>query len=155
MTNLYSFAHNLPQEPKRFIKFLIVGSLGFGVDTATLFIFTSLLRIPDLLAQAFSFIAALTSNFIWNRYWTYPDSRSKSIHGQLTQFFLVNLAGLAVRSLIFAGVLGPYRRLAGAYPFLPLEPAFIARYAALATAVVIVLLWNFFVNRYWTYNDVS
>jgi putative flippase GtrA len=25
----------------------------------------------------------------------------------------------------------------------------------LAVAVVIVMLWNFFVNRYWTYNDVQ
>jgi putative flippase GtrA len=26
---------------------------------------------------------------------------------------------------------------------------------ALATAVVIVMFWNFFVNRYWTYRDVD
>jgi putative flippase GtrA len=25
---------------------------------------------------------------------------------------------------------------------------------SLATAVSVVLLWNFFVNRYWTYGDV-
>jgi putative flippase GtrA len=26
---------------------------------------------------------------------------------------------------------------------------------ALLTAIGVVLLWNFFVNRYWTYNDVK
>jgi putative flippase GtrA len=26
---------------------------------------------------------------------------------------------------------------------------------ALATVVIIVLFWNFFINRYWTYNDVE
>jgi putative flippase GtrA len=36
-----------------------------------------------------------------------------------------------------------------------ISPAVVARYAALATAVLVVLLWNFFVNRYWTYNDVG
>ncbi len=26
---------------------------------------------------------------------------------------------------------------------------------AIMVALVIVMMWNFFVNRYWTYNDVS
>ena len=32
---------------------------------------------------------------------------------------------------------------------------FLARNATLALAVGIVMLWNFFINRYWTYNDVE
>jgi len=155
MTRLPSFVQNNRKEGKRFAKFLVVGAFGFGVDATTLFVLTSLLHIPDLLAQAGSFTAAITSNFIWNRYWTYPESRSKPIASQLTQFVLVNLAGLGIRSLIFAGVLGPYRQLAAAQTLVRLEPALIARYAALATAVTAVLLWNFLVNRYWTYNDIE
>ena len=27
--------------------------------------------------------------------------------------------------------------------------------AALAVSVVVVMFWNFFANRYWTYNDVE
>ena len=123
------------------------------VDAGTLFIFTSLLHFPDLVAQVFSFTAAIISNFTWNRYWTYPDSRTKPIRRQLIQFTLVNLAGLAIRTFIFAGVLEPYRRLAASQTLV--KPADLARYAALATAVCVVLLWNFFVNRYWTYNDVG
>lgn len=143
------------KEGKRFFKFLIVGGLGFVVDATTFFIFTSLLHVPDLLAQVFSFAAAVASNFTLNRHWTYPESRSKSVRRQLTQFTLVNLAGLAIRSVVFALVLEPYRRLASLQTFIRLDPAFLTRYAALATAVTIVLLWNFFVNRYWTYNDVG
>jgi putative flippase GtrA len=30
-----------------------------------------------------------------------------------------------------------------------------AKNVTLAIAVGIVMLWNFFINRYWTYNDVS
>jgi putative flippase GtrA len=143
------------KEGKRFAKFMAVGAIGFVVDAVTFFIFTSLLHVPDLLAQAFSFTAAVFSNFTWNRYWTYPESRSKSIRRQLTQFTLVNLAGLGIRSLVFAAVLEPYRRLAATQTLVRLDPAFLARFAALATAVTVVLLWNFFVNRYWTYNDVG
>jgi putative flippase GtrA len=143
------------KEGKRFAKFMAVGALGFVVDATTFFIFTSLLHVPDLLAQVFSFAAAVVSNFTLNRFWTYPESRSKSIRRQLTQFTLVNLAGLAIRSVVFAVVLEPYRRLAALQTLIRFDPNFLARYAALATAVTVVLLWNFFVNRYWTYNDVG
>ena len=143
------------KEGKRFAKFMAVGAIGFVVDAAVLFLLTSLFQIPDLVAQAFSFLAAVASNFTWNRYWTYPESRSKSIRRQLTQFTLVNLAGLGIRSLVFAAVLESYRRIAATQTVVRLDPAFLARFAALATAVTVVLLWNFFVNRYWTYSDVG
>jgi putative flippase GtrA len=32
---------------------------------------------------------------------------------------------------------------------------FLAKNMTLAVAVGIVMLWNFFVNRYWTYNDIE
>ena len=32
---------------------------------------------------------------------------------------------------------------------------FLGHNLALAFAVVFVMFWNFFVNRYWTYNDVG
>jgi putative flippase GtrA len=37
----------------------------------------------------------------------------------------------------------------------PLSADFLAKNLTLAVAVIVVLLWNFFVNRYWTYNDVG
>jgi putative flippase GtrA len=160
------------KEGERFFKFLVVGAIGFVVDAGTFFVMTSLVRLPELaersltalstsrahfagevVSQAISFAAAVVSNFTWNRYWTYPDSRSKSIRRQLAQFTAVNLAGLAIRSLVFILVRGPYDRLAGTQHLI--DPVIFGRYASLATAVVVVLLWNFFVNRYWTYNDVS
>jgi putative flippase GtrA len=155
MTSQPTISDSQRREGGRFVKFLVVGALGFVVDAGTLFIFTSLLHTPDLIAQVFSFAAAIVSNFTWNRYWTYPDSRTKRIRRQLIQFTLVNLAGLAIRTLIFATVLEPYRRLAASQTLVNIAPATVARYAALATAVCVVLLWNFFVNRYWTYNDVG
>jgi len=57
-----------------------------------------------LLAKTISFLLALTSNFIWNRYWIYPESRSKRLRVQVAQFSLVNVLGLALNLLIFGGV---------------------------------------------------
>ena len=155
MTKSSSLTLNGHKEGERFVKFLIVGAVGFVVDATTLFIATSLLHVTDLLGQAISFSTAVTSNFFWNRIWTYPDSRSKPIRRQIVQFFVVNLAGLGIRSVVFATVLAPYRRLAASQSLIRLDPALLARFGALATAVLVVLLWNFLVNRYWTYNDVE
>jgi putative flippase GtrA len=108
-----------------------------------------------------SFTAAVTSNFIWNRYWTYPDSRSKPIRRQATQFAAVSVIGLLIRTPVFALLLGPCTRLAQSLlRLLPNAPAgltaaTIGSNLALAAAVILVLFWNFFANRYWTYSDVG
>ncbi|HJO91512.1 MAG TPA: GtrA family protein, partial [Anaerolineales bacterium] len=93
---------------RRFIKFSIVGVIGFIIDTGALNIMigylgmsTGLLR---LVAKTISFSLALTSNFFWNRYWIYPESRSKSVRVQAVQFTVVNLIGLALNLLIFGSV---------------------------------------------------
>jgi putative flippase GtrA len=156
MTNkLLSVARANRKEGERFAKFMVVGAFGFVVDFVTFTIFAQLLHWPTLAAQAMSFSAAVVSNFTWNRYWTYPESRTKRIRHQLVQFTLVNLAGLAIRTVIIGLVEAPYRRLFTRLGALPLEPRVLAQYAALASAVLVVLLWNFFVNRYWTYNDIG
>ena len=115
----------------------------------------------DEIAQSISFLAAVTSNFLWNRYWTYPDSRSKPIGRQASQFFIVNVVGLAIRTAVFWLIKPTMIALAGVL----LEP-FIgdtsARQAvdlgvnlALVVAVIVVLFWNFGVNRVWTFSDVQ
>jgi putative flippase GtrA len=39
-------------------------------------------------------------------------------------------------------------------PSVMFTPEFLAKNITLAIAVIVVMFWNFFVNRYWTYNDV-
>jgi len=144
------------REGRRFFKFTVVGSIGFVVDAGTLAILTIWIGLSDVYAQMLSFTAALTSNFIWNRFWTYPDSRSKPIRHQAVQFAIVNL----IRTLIFIFAKPPLTRAAGAYAGslqarLALDEVVVGRYATLALAVIVVLFWNFGVNRIWTYSDVS
>ncbi len=147
-----------PKERERFLKFSVVGAFGALVDFGSFHLFMSLLGIPPVWAQVFSFTAAVTSNFIWNRFWTYPDSRSKPISHQLVTFFVVNIIGLAIRTPIFTGLEGPFRRLFDLLSFLPIGLLTADRLGytfALGVAVVVVLFWNFFINRVWTYNDVD
>jgi len=147
-----------PKERERFLKFAVVGAFGAVVDFGSFHLLMSLLNLPPEWAQAGSFTLAITSNFIWNRLWTYPDSRSKPITNQLVTFFLVNLVGLAVRTPIFTSLEGPFRTLFERFSFIPLGFITADRLGytfALGVAVVVVMFWNFFINRVWTYNDVE
>ena len=144
------------KERIRFFKFAIVGAFGAVIDFGVMNLLTHLANMRLVYAGTVSFICAVISNFVWNRYWTYPESRSRHLLHQLGMFFLVNLAGIAIRVPILHF---------GEPPLLHLfERSFnvgygtaelLAKNLTLATAVGIVMLWNFFVNRYWTYNDIE
>ncbi len=144
------------RERIRFLKFALVGTLGFGVDVGVFNLFRNLVGLPAEVSSVISFIAAVISNFTWNRIWTYPESRSKPLGSQLLQFGLVNVAGLIIRTVIFVLITKPLVQLfQSLHLALPVEPRVLGENLALATVVVIVMFWNFFVNRYWTYNDID
>ncbi len=147
-----------PRERERFLKFAVVGAIGALVDFGTFNLLMIIFSISPLLLQGFSFTAAVSSNFIWNRVWTYPDSRSKPITQQLITFFVVNIIGLGIRTLIIGWLANPFRDLFLRVDFLPLGKitgALLGVNFALGIAVVVVMFWNFFINRVWTYNDVE
>lgn len=146
------------RERTRFLKFATVGVIGAMVDFGTFNLLSSLVGLSAVVASIFSFMAAIISNFTWNRYWTYPDSRSKRISQQLVQFSLVSVIGLMIRTPIIAVLEPLFRRLflrAVPLPVRFLPGNVLAENLALAIAVIVVMFWNFFINRYWTYNDVT
>jgi putative flippase GtrA len=152
MTIIYN-----PKERIRFLRFLAVGTVGAVVDFGIENLLHRFFSVPYVWAGSISFICAILSNFFWNRYWTYPDSRSKPIFSQLIQFFIVNVSGLIIRIPILR-FLEPvitklFINISPVYLFLP--PDAMGENLTLAIAVFIVLFWNFFVNRYWTYSDVK
>ena len=156
------------REISRFLKFSVVGVIGAIVDFGSFNIFAHVLAIASVIAQVLSFSAAVTSNFIWNRYWTYPDSRSKTLRQQAVQFAAISAIGLAIRTPIFALTEKPMMRLVQRFldssvfqsfpnwiPSQIFESDVLGVNLALVLAVVIVLFWNFFANRLWTYSDAD
>jgi len=156
------------REAKRFGKFLVVGATGAVVDFGAFNVMLRVLGFNPVLAQSISFVLAVSSNFTWNRYWTYPESRSKPIARQFAQFFALNLMAWLVRTPIFDALNDPFIELVTSMLGGPLGG--LARFAtdtlnmtvdqlgnnaALACAVVVVMLWNFFANRFITYSDVK
>jgi len=152
MTLISNVLHNPKQkrEVKRFIKFGIVGAFGAVVDFSILnvLIFWAGFSSPGgkIVANVISTSVAIISNFIWNRLWTFPESRARKKRTQLVQFTLVNLVGLVINTGIFF--------VADHYIFEPVVSANLAIQLAKATAIGIVLFWNFGANRIWTYRGL-
>lgn len=145
-----------PNERRRFIRFAIVGAIGAVVDFGIMNLFTGLLIFPYIPSSVISFLAAVTSNFFWNRYWTYPDSRSKPLGRQMIQFVIINCIGLLIRTPLLAFLeKNLIHFFTDVLPILSIDPKFLAHNVSLAIAIIVVMLWNFIANRYWTYNDVD
>ncbi|MCA9973957.1 MAG: GtrA family protein [Anaerolineales bacterium] len=184
MSTLTSFAGRVgvnPKEAERFLKFAVVGAIGFVVDFGIFNLMINpflawlapgtglyemmaglglneeqIIGLAPTFAGTVSFIAAIISNFLWNRYWTYPDSRTKSVRRQLVQFTVVSVAGILIRAPILTFTHRPFTRLAeNALPSLAPYAVRIGKNLALMLSVGVVMFWNFFINRYWTYNDVA
>ena len=144
------------KERVRFLKFATVGALGAAIDFGVMNLMTHLFGMKLVYAGTISFLCAVLSNFTLNRYWTYPDSRSRHILHQLGMFFVVNAAGIAFRvpTLHFVEPLmvNLFEKTAH---FSHDTAQFLAKNATLAFAIGVVMIWNFFINRYWTYNDIE
>lgn len=132
-------------EVVRFLKFSVVGAIGALVDFGVLNLGIQVFGLAKWLANTFSFSAAVLSNFIWNRLWTYPESRHDPLAPQLGQFFVVNLVGYGINQAIFLSL--------DRYVF---EPWGVWGYnVAKAIAIGVVLFWNFCINRIWTYRGIQ
>jgi putative flippase GtrA len=163
------------KEVERFIKFAMVGAMGAIIDSGLVFILQATILQPlepnkalkVALASTIGFVAAVISNFVWNRYWTYPDSRSRSMRRQLVQFATINLIGWIGRTLwittayawlgaLLMPILLPEIQMfrPGYIPSASAE-AKLGTMAAWLIGVIVVMIWNFLANRYWTYSDVD
>jgi putative flippase GtrA len=159
------------KEVERFLKFAVVGIIGAIIDYATYTILNRLgwfdsvtvplpfgLMLTGLgISGTIALTLAVISNFIWNRYWTYPDSRSKPLMLQLLLFFAINVVGVFIRIPVIELLSKPFANIAlSILPHLPQSTAsWLGETGSWGLAVVIVMFWNFFVNRYLTYNDVK
>ncbi len=163
------------KEVERFLKFAVVGVIGTVVDFGTLLILQATILVPVVpytnikvnTAITIAFLAAITSNFLWNRFWTYPDSRSRPVQRQIAQFAFINMIGLVIRNVwvafthraIGAWLLPSFvyiaQRISEGYVPTAAAEAKVGTLGSTLIAVVVVMLWNFFANRYWTYSDVD
>ncbi len=143
------------KERQRFLKFAFVGLTGAVVDFGVLNFLRLAVGLPLVWAQGISFVLAVTNNFIWNRFWTYPESRNKGAPWQLIQFFIINIIGITIRTPLISWLDYLFLKLLNQFEInMFLENYVISQNLALAGSILIVMLWNYFANRYWTYKDI-
>lgn len=129
----------------KFLKFSVVGGLGSLVDFGLTALFLNVIGAGEYLSNAIGFVLAASFNYMLNRMWTFR-SHNPNVRGEFLKFFVVSIIGLGINNLVlfcyleFVGVgldVGGYH----------LQDFWIAK--VLATGVV--LFWNFFVNKSYTF----
>ena len=114
-------------------KFCVVGAIGYVINLA---VYATLLHfdVHYLVAATCSFFVAVTSNYTWNRLWTFHDRRGH-VGVQGMRFLVVSLACLganllALHVLISLGV---------------------GKLLGQAIAIVLVTPLNFAGNKLWSF----
>lgn len=146
---------------RQFVKFCIVGASSTLIDfTIYLFLIERVhlqdtvgsLTLARPLAQAISFLFAVTNGFIWNSRWTFrkvaPAPRGH--HRRYGKFVLTNVVGLGLNLLILNVVahLAPPALTALLASHLHDPAGFIGKVCATA----VVVFWNFMASKYWTFS---
>ncbi len=172
-----SFIQNYARkEGRRFARFLVVGAFGFVVDfgifnLAHAFGFgtwvatfvlpsvsgalaSALAPHPEIIEQTLSLSVAIMCNFLWNYFWIYPEARTANQGDKMVKFVVVSVAGLVVGVPVFSVALLAWRGVVEAAHLTSFGHN-LAGNLALMTRVGVLLVWNFFVNRYWTYREVQ
>ncbi len=125
---------NQHQTLKQFIKFGFIGLLNTFVDLIAYIFFTRILFWHYLLAAFLAFVIAATSSFILNSYWTFVIQ--DHLKQRYLKFFLVALGGLCLTELFL---------------YILVDKFFWFDLWAKIFTVLIVVNWNFFLQKYWTF----
>lgn len=119
------------------MKFGITGVSGLIIDFALTWLFKDELEFNKFIANGIGFTAAVTSNYIIHRNWTFKANKSKP-GLQFTAFFIVSLIGLLLNSVII---------------YLLDNLLSVNFYVSKAIAIFIVFFWNFSANYFFVFKS--
>ncbi|PLX01660.1 MAG: glycosyl transferase family 2 [Marinilabiliales bacterium] len=121
---------------QKFIKFGIVGFSGVFVDFGITWLTKEKLGIPKYVANAIGFTTAASTNYIFNRVWTFESTNPK-VMVEYSEFILISMVGLAINTLILWILVSKFK-----WNF----------YFSKIFAIGVVTIWNFFANALITFN---
>lgn len=118
------------QMTTKFFKFVVVGFTGMLLDFGLTFLFKEKVKMQKYMANALGFSAAASSNYIFNRVWTFQSVETQ-IFAEYSQFMMVSIIGLGLNSLILWLMVSKLK-----WNF----------YFSKLMAMAIVTAWNFLAN---------
>jgi putative flippase GtrA len=119
----------------KFLKFGVVGFSGVFVDFGFTFVCKEWLKIPKYIANAIGFSIAASSNYLFNRIWTFHSTNPK-VMMEFSQFFAISLIGLGINTLILWILVSKYKK---------------HFYLSKLFAIGVVTIWNFLANYFITF----
>ncbi len=84
----------------QFLLFAAIGSSGMIIDLTTVFCTRELLGLSFRIARVAGVLLAMTSNFLLNRKFTFPNGRKRGFAWQYVAFLVTSLIGFSVNWLI-------------------------------------------------------
>jgi putative flippase GtrA len=151
------------QELIRFLKFCVVGTIGTAIYFGLFNLLYNVLQLHQVLSALASNSAAVVNNYTWSRFWVYPETRHQHGARKFVQFVVVSAIAVALNTAILwatdhwvLGHDGLLRALvAPIAAWLGVAHRVLSSNGAAVIATGIVLFWNFFANRMWTFRDVD
>ncbi|WP_169313847.1 GtrA family protein [Stackebrandtia nassauensis] len=97
------FLNRLPRRWRALAEEVLkFGSIGLVNTAVTMLIFNVLLSIGPLKANVAATVVATTCSYFMNRHWTYRHLPKTSLKREYTLFFVFNLIGFLIESIILA-----------------------------------------------------
>lgn len=117
------------------IKFGLVGASGYLINLAVFALLSGNLGVHHILAAVGAFVVAVSSNFFWNRHWTFAAGDGHAGF-QAARFFTVSVAALLINLVVLE---------------LLVEGAGMGDLSSQAIAVAVAMPFNFLGNKLWTF----
>jgi len=149
---------------RQFVKFCIVGFSSFTINFVIFNLLYHHTQMFTLVAAlSIAFILSVVNGFVWNRMWTFKEARATSVADQSTKFLLVNIVGWLLNTGIVVGLIAAWliihqhSQVQFGRIFLDIVSGKKEHYSKLVTncallgATGVVVFWNFFANRHWTF----
>lgn len=127
--------------PAQFLRFCIVGGIGFVVDAGALTLLIDFAGLGLLWGRVVSYLIAATVTWLLHRHFTFPHGKHAPHGTQWLRFVLVNGVGVGINY--------------GIYAVLVLNVALFAETPALAVAAgsIAALAFNFFASRHFVFRE--
>ena len=119
----------------KFLKFGAVGFSGVLVNFGVTWFFKEVCKFNKYLSNILGFIAAATTNYMLNRWWTF-QSTNPQVGAEYAKYFLISVVGLGIDTLTVYLLNGKLK-----WNF------YLSKVFAVGTA----MLWNFFGNLLFTF----